>query len=452
MPTQRHPQDQYLQKVGGTFYARVRVPRTLEKYIRQSHVRRSLKTGDKATANRLKHAVVAALKGELEALRKKPVSADERGLSFADAKAWREDLKAAQDSPEDDQLADTVRDMVIAKAVEVEGLFGAEKARRWYKAATTTTDTLPELMDGWMKASDYKESTKAGHRKALAEVLGFLKNDHATPGDVTRKVAVAYIDADLTERGLSHNTIRDRLVSLGGFWGWMASRDAVPAGVNPWTDHKISKQNNKGRSPPKRTYTDAELLKLFAGNAQVKAWPTYTYIPDLMVLGLFTGARLESLCAMRCGNVEVTKTHAVLNISNDKTDAGDRPVGVTHAAPLAVIKRRTEGKPADALLFPEMSAGGLDAKLSAAASKAYGRYRRACGVPDGTDFHSFRRNVVTVLEAAGVGQVPIARFVGHDVGTMAGDTYSAGGNKANSIKTARKVRYSRDVEAAAQPL
>jgi integrase len=451
MPTKRHPQDQYLQKVGGTFYARVRVPRTLEKYIRQSHVRRSLKTGDKATANRLKHTVVADLKGELDALRKKPVSADERGMSFVDAKAWREDLKAAQDSP-DAELHGTIHDMVIEKAEELEALFGTEKARRWYKAAATTSDTLSELMDGWMQASDYKASTKAGHRKALAEVVAFIKNEHATPADVTRKVAMAYIDTDLTQRKLAHTTIRDRLVSLGGFWGWMASRDAVPAGVNPWAGHKVSKQSNKGRSPPKRTYTDAELLKLFAGNAQVKMWPTYAYIPDLMVLGLFTGARLESLCALRCGSVEVTKAHAVLTITNDKTEAGDRPVGVTHAAPLGVVKRRTKGKAADALLFPELSAGGLDAKMSAAASKAYGRYRRACGVPDGTDFHSFRRNVVTVLEAAGVGQVPIARFVGHDVGTMAGDTYSAGGSKANSIKTARKVSYALEIERAALTL
>jgi integrase len=400
MPSTRHPLDQYLQKVGGTYYARVRVPRTLEQYVHQTHIRRSLKTGDKAMANRRKHAVVADLKGELEALRKKPGSAPERGLSFADAKAWRDDMKAADEVNDDGELKETIHDMVIEKAAEFEGLFGQEKARRWYKAATTTSDTLQELMDGWMQASDYKESTKAGHRKALAEVLGFLKNDHATPADVTRKVAMAYIDTDLTQRNLAHTTIRDRLVSLGGFWAWLASRDAVPAGVNPWTGHKVSKQSNKGRSPPKRTYTDAELLKLFAGNARVKGWPTYAYMPDLMVIGLFTGARIESLCALRCRNVELTKAQAVLTITNDKSAAGERPVGVVHPAPLAVINRRTAGKAPEDLLFPELTPGGLDKKLSSSPVKAYTRYRRTCDVPDGTDFHSFRRNVVTVLEAA----------------------------------------------------
>ena len=88
-------------------------------------------------------------------------------------------------------------------------------------------------------------------------------------------------------------------------------------------------------------------------------------------------------------------------------------------------------------------------KLSSSAVKAYGRYRRSCGVPDGTDFHSYRRNVITVLEAAGVGQVPISRYVGHKVGTLAGDTYSAGGNRANSVETAKNVRFAPSVEAAA---
>jgi integrase len=119
---------------------------------------------------------------------------------------------------------------------------------------------------------------------------------------------------------------------------------------------------------------------------------------------------------------------------------------------LAILKRRLKGLKPGALVFSELSPGGLDKKLSSSPSKAYGRYRRACGVPDGTDFHSYRRNVATILEAAGVGQVPIARFVGQKVGTMAGDTYSAGGSKANSIETSKKVRYGAKIEAAAEAL
>ena len=68
------------------------------------------------------------------------------------------------------------------------------------------------------------------------------------------------------------------------------------------------------------------------------------------------------------------------------------------------------------------------------------------------DYHSFRRNVITVLERASVGQVDIARYVGHKVSTMAGDVYSQGGAKEGAIKTARAIRFSEKVEEAATGL
>lgn len=454
MATSKGNPDQYLQKVGGTYYARVRVPRTLEQYTGQTHIRRTLGTGDRAEANRQKHAIVGRIKGELEALRRSPRKPEERGISFAEAKTWRDELRVAEEVNDEGERHDAIHDAVIDKAEELERLYGTDKAKRWFKAATTTSETLAELMDKWLHDSDYKASTNAGHRKALAEVLAFMKNDHAAPAEVTRKLAMAYIDTDLTQRSpaLAHSTIRDRLVSLGGFWNWLASRAAVAPGVNPWTGHKVSKERNKGRSPPKRSYTDAEILKLLAGTAQVKAWPTYSYLPDLIILGLFTGAREDELCSLTAQTVEMGSSQGVLNITDSKTKAGIRCVAITHPAPLAVLKRRLKGIKGDAQVFPELTRGGIDKKLSASAVKAYGRYRRACGVPDGTDFHSYRRNVITVLEAAGVGQVPIARFVGQKVGTMAGDTYSAGGSKENAIETAKRVRYGSKVEAAALAL
>ena len=57
--------------------------------------------------------------------------------------------------------------------------------------------------------------------------------------------------------------------------------------------------------------------------------------------------------------------------------------------------------------------------------------------------------MIAVLDAAGVGRVPISRYVGYKVGTLAGDTYFVGGSRVNSIKTAQKIRFEADVEAAA---
>ena len=74
---------------------------------------------------------------------------------------------------------------------------------------------------------------------------------------------------------------------------------------------------------------------------------------------------------------------------NDKSEAGTRPVAVVHPAAVAVIKQRLVGaakdKKAGGRLFRELRQGA-DSKWSAAATKAFGRYRRSLDVPDGTDF------------------------------------------------------------------
>lgn len=450
--TRRSNPDQYLQKVGGTYYARVRVPRTLEKYVGQTHIRRSLKTSSRAEANLTKHSAVAQIKAELAELRKTPPSTDGTGLSFADARAIREQLEQLRAAEEHEEVA-TIESVAVERAEQLEALYGHEKALQWFRKATAAGDTIKDLHDRWLASSDYKESTKAGHRKALAEVLEFIRNEEARPGDITRKTATSFIDHELTKRGLAHNTIRDRLVSLGGFWAWLSSRGAVPEGSNPWRGHRVSKKQHTGTRPQKRAYTDDELVALLQGNETVKGWPTYSYLPDLIVLGLFTGGREEELCSLTADKVHAAgKGRYLLNITDAKTKAGVRFVALTHAAPVAVLKRRLEGLKGTEQVFPELTPGGLDKKFSASAVKAYGRYRRSCGVPDGTDFHSFRRNVITVLEAAGVGQVPIARFVGHKVGTLAADTYSAGGSKALALEVADKVRYSKAVEGVALAL
>ena len=64
--------DQYLMRIGNTYYAQVRVPRTLEAVVGQRTLRRSLKTSSRAEANLRKHAMVARLKAELASLKANP--------------------------------------------------------------------------------------------------------------------------------------------------------------------------------------------------------------------------------------------------------------------------------------------------------------------------------------------------------------------------------------------
>jgi len=113
-----------------------------------------------------------------------------------------------------------------------------------------------------------------------------------------------------------------------------------------------------------------------------------------------------------------------------------------------MLERRTEGKKPGEQLFEELRPGGTDSKPSVQASKAFTRYRRECGVPDGTDYHSLRRTFLTLMEHKGVDAVAVFRFVGHQVPTMMHAVYSAGASREALLKVADAARYGPEVEKA----
>ena len=124
---------------------------------------------------------------------------------------------------------------------------------------------------------------------------------------------------------------------------WMRQRGLVA--YNPWAGHRISRKNNPGRAPTKRAFSPDELVKLLRGNAAVANWPTKAFLPDLMVLGMYTGVRIEEVCSLTGGNVELDSGSAMLDIVDSKTQAGIRKVAVVHPAALGIITwRLTEKK------------------------------------------------------------------------------------------------------------
>src|SRR5688500_12093389 len=67
----------YLQRLGHSWYVRVKIPPSLQKALGNTHVRRALGTRDLDQANVLKWAQVKAIKAELVRLRAADPKADE---------------------------------------------------------------------------------------------------------------------------------------------------------------------------------------------------------------------------------------------------------------------------------------------------------------------------------------------------------------------------------------
>lgn len=405
----------YLQRLGNRWYVRVKVPRSLQGRLRNTHIRRALGTGDLAEANRLKWAALARIQSELERLRQ-----HHDGLSAGVPEAPQWSLK-----------------------VDREGT-AIRLPERLTRPLEAPGDTLDALVDRWLEDADYTAQTKQQHRQAYFELKAFLGGDRS-PAVVTPDLALDYVEQHLMRSGWAYATKRRKLNALVALWEWLALRRQVPRNANPWRGFKLgTKRTASTPTRIKRPYTNDELIQLFSRR------PVYAGLADVMVLGLLTGMRLDEICALRMADLDALKEGGfTIHIRKSKTKAGIRSIVLVHPLGNEVLQRRwipQEGESAQ--VFPEFRPGGYDGKLSWAVSKAFGRHRTQMGLSGETDFHSFRRSFITLLENCSVDQVRIARYVGHELPTLAFAVYSGGSSVQTMRATAEAIRYPGDVEAA----
>jgi integrase len=448
----------FLQRRGLSWYVRVRVPVSLQHKVGNTHLRRALGTQDKREAERRKWKVVAELKAQLERLRRgepepqlhkrrHPYGLDPRALAVDIRRAYQEGDRDAQEG---------VTSVAWDHADEIEAKHGREARDRWLGAAFTEGKTLDEWFTEWITHAPYKKGTKSTYRLALAELRTLLKlseGDSLLAEDITDTTVARYAFEFLPAKGYSAKSMATRIGALSSFWTFLQQRLAVPPGRNPWTGLKLSRvapRTTAVKTPDKRPFTDAELVTLLHGVDKARKWDVYPRVRDLLLLGLYTGARLNELCSLRVEDVTVAEgaASATLVVREGKTEAAARTIAVTHWAVLAMLQRRLTGKKPSAQLFEELRPGGTDGKLSVQASKAFTRYRRACGVPDGTDFHSLRRTFMTMHEHKSTDYVAVARFVGHEIPSIMHAVYSGGASHEALMKVADATRYSPEIEKA----
>jgi len=426
----------YLQRLGHSWYVRVKVPSSLQKIVGNTHIRKALHTRDLNEANRLKWRMVEAIKAELDHL---------KGLDPLNLKARDLRLEIRKARNDGNQLMEEVlEDFAVDEAERINERTGdIGRAKAWFTLATANGQTLDELVVIWLSNSAYKEQTKKQHRKAYEDLKAFLNGDNL-PSAIDDVAAVSYVEQVLKKSEKSYATQRRNLNSLVAFWDWLGLNNHIQRRFNPWRGFKLSQQRTPKKTDDKRAYTDDELIQLFSGDVD------YPGLSDVIVLGLYTGARLEEICSLKQGDIRRNNYDFYLvSIRNSKTKAGIRSIAIGHPLPTAIIDERwsVDIEPENQL-FPEFKPGGYDQKLSWSVSKAFGRYRDKVGLPRATDFHSLRRTLITRMENLNMDQVKIARYVGHTLPTIAFTVYSGGSSETTNMQVARRIKYEPVVEDA----
>jgi integrase len=444
--------------------ARVRVPKAVVDREGGSAFRyRTLKSGDRRAAQAEAAHWEAGLRAEWAAI----AGHDSPAVSSIRAIYERTRAEAATFGGDDavlrgideaiNRLAEEVGDGEVSppQAARLAGLEDAAKdlQRLPVGPRTELEPAFSELADDyvrWWKAQGgLKGNTNTEQQKrATFHLFGGYWRDRPLRG-VTRADAARFMDAvrllDPTwarsprnralpweqlqarfgnrEQGLSDATLNRHATTLQALWEWAAERYAYE-GRNPFSGFR--RRLRQGVNV--RGYVPWELGEL---KVLLIPPPRRSDLAELIVVGLFTGMRLDEIASLRGEQIREEDGVTFIQIEDAKTPAGNRQVPL-HPRIAWLKDRAATAK--HGRIWPGFNPEGPGGKPGADAGREFSRFKRQRGFTDRRKaFHSFRKNVTRIMERAGVPENEWAQVLGHERG------FTFGRYNPDGITLARKA-------------
>ncbi|SNT22945.1 Site-specific recombinase XerD [Pseudomonas sp. LAMO17WK12:I8] len=246
------------------------------------------------------------------------------------------------------------------------------------------------------------------------------------------------IDLLLKSLNRAPATLSQYLMAGTAFWKWAIKYDAgwreeYKDKANPFTGHVLPQGGGSETAGQDREmYTPDDAIKLHQAALQKKDQP----LADLILLGWYTGGRIEELCKLTKDSIITADGIQCFDFPRSKSKASKRVVPI-HPSLLPTINRLIKDS-TDNFLIP-VSSSAPYGKRSHAISKAFGRLRTAAGFSKLHVFHSFRHTAVTELLRADVPDHLAQELIGHDSKSVTHNTYSKGGSTAQKLEAISKL-------------
>lgn len=237
---------------------------------------------------------------------------------------------------------------------------------------------------------------------------------------------------------LASKTLTQYLLAGSMYWKWAIRHDeqwrsTFKDRANPFENHDLPKVRGKAKADARRQdYTIAD-LKMLMEAAQKYGKQT---LADLIMLGYFTGARIEELCQLHITNLIRVDDVNFFDITDSKTAAGIRRVPI-HPCLMETVQRLVE-KSTDGFLVPSTSRNKYETR-SDALSKSFGRLKTGLGFGRNHVFHSVRVTAITQLLRHDVPGAIVAQLVGHETGLVTFDVYNKGASPAQLVSAISKL-------------
>lgn len=469
----------YLRRRGAVYQFRRPIPEELRPIIGKTELAFSLRTKDRAEAERRcrieaveSDKIFAAARAQIaspSAAGAKPaaVAPIDReayaAVAFAALQRKRDAAFSAGDLPTFD--AEARENLELYRAMldggdnlglslaQVEGMQRATKAlltgdgaavlasaaavsrERKQVAAKPDTPMLPELIDIWAAERSPEARSVDMWRRTCA--MFYAVNGEKPVGAITKADVIAF-RAHLIAKGNAPATVDSRLNHLRSLFRIAVEQDLIP--LDPAATVKAPSM--KGQAPPRRYYDADELKAVFGSAIYTKgerpnrgAGEAAYWLP---LLALYTGARLNEMGQLRPKDIlqevyldadDKEQRAWVIRITEDKQDgltvknpSSNRRVPIHQALiDLGFLRfvdvARDKGQ---ARIFPDLKPDRYGV-ITGNWSKWYGLHlRQVCGVLDKKiTFHSFRHNFKRHWRECDPNRAANDAITGHESGSVA---------------------------------
>ena len=164
----------------------------------------------------------------------------------------------------------------------------------------------------------------------------------------------------------------------------------------------------------------------------------YNMLPELIPLGMYTGCRIEELCALKLEDVGPD----YFSIQDGKTQASKRRLPI-HSAIKQMVERLVQYSK-DGYLLSGLSSKNLYNYQSAAINKKFGYLKKSMGFSDRKHtFHSFRATLITRLMNAKANSTLSEKFVGHKIQDLTWGSYAGEADWDKKVEILELVTYPR---------
>jgi len=434
----------FLTKKGHTWYVRLMVPKAHREHLGKTKFVSSLKTRDKAEANRLKHGVLAELQRRMAAELAGHSANEKTARALLDlAEAERQRVDRGETNPED---AERAFEVAVGSFLDSEGkrlgvdqetghpLLSDVDTRVVRAAHAVMAGQGITLLDraGEMYLSEtapkVRKQTLQEKRRYIEKLSSYL-GAATDVSRITRRLAGQYVSRVLVPEGKAPKTTRDEIGHLSAFFSWLERRGEIE--LNPF--YRVSgsvRESTLGTAPKRRPWTDAELETVLLGI------PTEDPLWSMVAIAAYSGMRREEVARLRIEDV----VEATWTVRAGKTASAVRTLPV-HPVLRPLVKSLCASSD-DGFLIPGLISGGADEKRGHMVGKRFTQLRHDLGITDeAVNFHTLRNAFLQRCEEGGIPQATAKQLAGHKRTDLTYGSYSPGGSMQLLDKAIRKVTY-----------